>query len=358
MSDKTTTLQTEPHPKTQPRIEYIDFAHGFAMLAIVLFHYLQPYAVETPLSKVILIGGSGVHLFFILSGFGLGLSSQTIDTITFYKKRFSRILVPYYLVVLAIFALNQVWQIYPGDGVYALAGHLFLYKMFDEKIMGSFGYHFWFISTIIQFYVAFPLIIWLKRRLSSTVFLGISLLISMAYWVSVSILGLADQLIFNSSSLQYLWEFNLGIILADAYRHHDFVFWRQKPSILLATAVLGIGLMAGLALKGGNVGKTFNDIPASIGFTSLSAFVYWLCDQHLSSLKQVCKRVGSLSYELYLIHMIVFLLISLGLKTLFQFEGTIATALFLILPITLLLSYWLMHLNRKISKTLTVWLKI
>jgi fucose 4-O-acetylase-like acetyltransferase len=29
------------------RIEYIDFAKGFAILAIVLFHYLQPFSSDT-----------------------------------------------------------------------------------------------------------------------------------------------------------------------------------------------------------------------------------------------------------------------------------------------------------------------
>jgi peptidoglycan/LPS O-acetylase OafA/YrhL len=359
MPDSTTpSFQAKQAKKAKQRIEYIDFARGFAMLAIVLFHYLQPYAVEGPLSKAILVGGSGVHLFFVLSGFGLGLSSQNIGAINFYKKRFSRILVPYYLVVLAIFGLNQVWQIYQGDGVYALAGHLFLYKMFDEKIMGSFGYHFWFISTIIQFYLVFPFIIWFKQRLNSKVFLGISLLLSIAYWVLIGVLGLADQRIFNSSFLQYLWEFNLGIVLADAYRRRDFRFWQQKPLVLIAAAAVGIGLMAGLALKGGDIGKTFNDIPASVGFISLSALVYWLCDRHLQSFKRAFMSVGSLSYELYLIHMIVFLVIGLGFKTLFQSEGSIGSALFLILPITLFFSHWLMRLNSEIFKKLTVWLKI
>jgi peptidoglycan/LPS O-acetylase OafA/YrhL len=83
MPEQTTLTPAKLPHNAQRRLDYLDFARGFAMLAIVLFHYLQPYVVEGPLSKVILVGGSGVHLFFVLSGFELGLFSQTIDAINF-----------------------------------------------------------------------------------------------------------------------------------------------------------------------------------------------------------------------------------------------------------------------------------
>lgn len=86
----------------QRRIEYIDFAKGFAILSIVIFHYCQPY-LSGAWAKAIMIGGTGVHLFFVLSGFGLGLSSQMSSILGFYKKRFSKILIPYYFAILNYF---------------------------------------------------------------------------------------------------------------------------------------------------------------------------------------------------------------------------------------------------------------
>jgi len=110
-------------------------------------------------------GGMGVHLFFVLSGFGLGLSAK-IKATSFYKKRFIKILIPYYIVILIIYAINVIHPVYEDGSLYALCGHLFLYKMFDKNIITSFGYHFWFLSTIIQFYIIFPLIIVIKQKQS------------------------------------------------------------------------------------------------------------------------------------------------------------------------------------------------
>jgi len=68
------------------RLYFIDFAKGFAMLSIVLLHYSQPY-VAGRWAKAIMIGGSGVHLFFVLSGFGFALSQKKLRVSSFYQKR-------------------------------------------------------------------------------------------------------------------------------------------------------------------------------------------------------------------------------------------------------------------------------
>jgi peptidoglycan/LPS O-acetylase OafA/YrhL len=103
------------------RIGYIDFAKGFAILAIVCFHYLQPFA-KGFMAHAIMFGGSGVHLFFILSGFGLALSSQN-TTLDFYTRRGRKILIPYFISVSLIAAVNVFVPIY-DDRVYAFGGHL------------------------------------------------------------------------------------------------------------------------------------------------------------------------------------------------------------------------------------------
>ena len=172
------------------RLDFIDFAKGFAILFITVFHYTQPYAIGV-WSKLIMFGGAGVHLFFIISSFGLSLSSKQLGVIEFYKQRFLKILLPYYIVVLFVYAINMLLPIYPENSLYALGGHLFLYKMFDENIMTSFGYHFWFMSTIIQFYLAYPFIMKLRNKVSSTQFIIVSLIISLIYWVIISVLNLS-----------------------------------------------------------------------------------------------------------------------------------------------------------------------
>ena len=54
---------------TSMRYEYIQFAKGYAIFTIMLFHVLQRLVLPEILQKAIVFGGTGVHLFFLLSGF-------------------------------------------------------------------------------------------------------------------------------------------------------------------------------------------------------------------------------------------------------------------------------------------------
>ncbi len=318
------------------RVEYIDFAKGFAIFSIVVLHFSQPYTSGI-WSKAIMIGGTGAHLFFILSGFGLGLAVQT-NVGAFYKKRFLKILIPYYIVILTIFTINTIYPIYENSGLYALFGHLFLYKMFDESIMTSFGYHFWFLSTIIQFYIAFPLIILIQEKLNTLSFILISLLISILYWLIITYFNVTDQRIYNSFFLQYLWEFNAGIVFAKYYKDKNILFWEQRNTLLLSVAIIGLSLMALMALKGGDVGKIFNDIPASIGYLSLSALLFSIFNKLIKPIKSFFIFIGKISYELYLVHMLIYILLNNIYESLFS-TSNILISLFLILPLTILISY-------------------
>jgi peptidoglycan/LPS O-acetylase OafA/YrhL len=96
--------------------------------------------------------------------------------------------------------------------------------------------------------------------------------------------------------------------------------------------------MALMAMKGGRVGKTFNDIPASVGYLSLSAFLFSISDNLIKPLKRILIFVGKLSYELYLTHMIVFILLS---DLIIKSNSNIIISLFLVLPIAILISYFL-----------------
>ncbi len=321
------------------RIEYIDFAKGFAILSIVIFHFCQPY-VSGIWSKSIMIGGMGVHLFFVLSGFGLGLDIKVKAT-TFYKKRFIKILIPYYIIILIIYIINLIYPIYKDSGFYALCGHLFFYKMFDESIIGSFGHHFWFLSTIIQFYIIYPVIVAIEQKLGVLGFTATALLISIFYWLTITHFNLAEERMYNSFFLQYLWEFSAGIMLAKYYKDKNKLFWVQNNILLIVIATTGMLTMGLMAIKGGRTGQTFNDIPASIGYASLSAFLFSVSSKSIPPLKRFLIFVGRLSYELYLIHMIIFILLSDAIEIITQSKSNIFISLSLILPLTILFSYFI-----------------
>lgn len=322
----------------QNRLDFIDFAKAFAILSIVLYHYSEAYA-EGVWAKAVMLGGTGVHLFFILSGFGLAVSAAKLGILDFYKKRFLRILIPYYIIILLIYFVNKIIPLYPETGLYALFGHLFFYKMFDESIIFSLGDHFWFISTIIQFYLIYPLIIYLRNKASTSVFLLFSLLISTIYWIATAVFEVSHLHIYESFFLQYLWEFNLGIVLAERYRQQGQLFWQQNPLLLLIIAVLGLGLMALMVVKGGQIGKTFNDVPASLGYLALTCLCFWFIAKIKVAL-DFFIYIGKISYELYLTHMFIFFLAYELSLLLIETQLSLLSALLIVFPFALIFAHY------------------
>lgn len=333
------------------RIDFIDFAKGFSVLSIVIFHYCQPYAIGI-LGNVVKVGGAGVHLFFIVSGFGLGMSSQEIKYYDFFKRRVIRILIPYYIFVITAFSFNQFIPIFKNVSFYALVGHLFAYKMFDEEIIGSFGYHLWFMSTIIQFYIFFKPVVQIKKMISSLCFVAISLAVSICYWVFLVYVDLAGQRVYNSFFLQYLWEFNIGLVLADLYREKRIKFWDQNIMRMFLLAVFGLGIMGVMAMKFKRVGQTFNDIPAAIGFFSLTCLLFLICEKY--KLNNMIQYVGVISYELYLIHMFIFLIVSLLFAKITGFGINVFISLFVVIPVSILVSVLFKSINSKLICRLSV----
>ena len=60
----------------------------------------------------------------------------------------------------------------------------------------------------------------------------------------------------------------------------------------------------------GETGKTLNDIPAMLGYTSLATFIYQL---RIKFLNQFFLFTGGISYALFLTHILILSLVSYGL---------------------------------------------
>ena len=141
-----------------PKLEFVDFLRGFAIFTIALMHLVQG-SLTGSLNKAASLGGAGVHVFILVSGFGLYLSyrKNPLGYGEFLRKRFGKVYWPYVVAVL----LWGGWCLL-SSGAFPMkevASHLLLYKMFDAELDVSLCYPFWFISTIIQFYICWPLIV-------------------------------------------------------------------------------------------------------------------------------------------------------------------------------------------------------
>lgn len=123
---------------------------GVTILWIMFFHSSLSVSFA-PLHLLKSTGYAGVDLFFLLSGIGLYYSMEKDDHIPrFYKKRGSRVLLPFLAVAL------------PYEGLRLCLGYItpttFLQKitLTEYWINGDMTY--WFISAILVLYLAYPLL--------------------------------------------------------------------------------------------------------------------------------------------------------------------------------------------------------
>ncbi len=293
--------------------EFVDYSKGFAILTIVIFHYLQALHWGGLFSKAIAFGGTGIHLFFFMSGFGLALKPPG-KYFDFIKRRFTKILIPYYVFVTIAFLVGQFTPIYADLGLKYYLSHIFLYKMFYESYIGSYGYQLWFISTIVQFYLFFPLIYKLREKLSSTLFIILTVMLSLGFIVFLGAIGKGDLRSWNSLFIRYIWEFGLGMIIAK--KGANFCFHCFSFTKILLAFIISFGLMSVLSLKGGQFGNITNDFPALIAYFAFTILVYKITSMpYFSWVHSTINYISTISYEFYLVHFLSFEIICLVLKS-------------------------------------------
>lgn len=317
------------------KLEVVNFLRGFSIFTIVLMHIVQSYNLPSILMKASSLGGAGVHVFILCSGFGLYLSNtfKKLSYFQFLKRRFSKVYIPYIIVVL-------ISALYYGiccnqNVLMPLLGSVFLFKMFVPSLEAAFGIQMWFISTIIQFYIFFPLIV----RLFNKKWGGrIALLISLSWATFITLMGLNEERIWNSFFLQYLWEFVLGMWLAKYYYNNGKL---EIPSfkILIPICILGLGLTGALGIIGGFL-KSYNDVFSLIGYTSLLLIIYKFRIKYVNVFFEYTNKI---SYEWYLLHILVF-------DIYFKYFQSYTTA-YCSIPILLLVSYFTAIVFNKLIKT-------
>lgn len=269
-------------------------------------HLVQNYLVSVPnfLFLASALGGAGVHIFIICSGIGLYMSyrRQQLSFMQFIRKRFVKIYVPYITVIIISFLIPFVYVMYQGSvRLVALLSHIFLFKMFVPIYESSFGGQMWYMSTLFQLYLMFVSMCKVKEKLSGRKkFFLIFLFISIGWWMINYFTGISEERIWGSFFLQYIWEFALGICIAD--------YLIDGNDIKLNKIVLYFGACAGLAIYGAmalgsGVLKAFNDIFSVIGYGGLVILIYSIKNKQVDNL---ILWISKISYEWYLVHILIF----------------------------------------------------
>jgi peptidoglycan/LPS O-acetylase OafA/YrhL len=219
-------------------IPEMDGLRFVAITMVVLFHlngYLLAKSSSEPdwLAQIASVGFRGVELFFVISGFILGLpfaahylkNGATVNLRKYYRRRLTRLEPPYFVTVLLLFVLALWFQGKSGMALYPhLAASLFyLHNLIYGFASPAIGVA-WSLEIEVQFYVLAPFLAiifairerWLRRGFMVVFILGI---------LSAQSVFLPQQGRLSLSILAYLQFFLIGFLLADVF----LADWKEGP---------------------------------------------------------------------------------------------------------------------------------
>jgi peptidoglycan/LPS O-acetylase OafA/YrhL len=313
----------------------VDILRGFAALSVVVYHVIAHYNwTNFPISGPLVwfrIGGLGVDLFFVISGFVIALSAfsrlrsaRFSEFVTsFARARIARIVPLYYLTCIIFIVFIQPEILFVHDIWKQVLSHaIFLHSWILMHQGGINGVN-WSVAVEMQFYMlmmfAAP---WLMRARPLTLALGaiaIAWLWRLGVFCFVSSSGqwgTFPVFVYVSQLPGMLDEFAAGILLArlflspqgDALR----IWARRWPWVLPTIAALVVSGMLHVYWQN----STFwNSGPMVVAFKSLLALA-WVtvlltaCTLDAPALIRATaplRYLGTISYGIYLWHLPVLL---------------------------------------------------
>ena len=234
------------HPKYRPDI---DGLRAIAVLSVVIFHAFP---------ETLKAGFIGVDIFFVISGYLISsiifenLDRGSFSFGQFYGRRIKRIFPALTLVLLSCLIFG--WFGLLGDefrqlGKHMAAGAGFVSNFFLWQESGYFNnaaetkplLHLWSLAIEEQFYIFWPLIVWLtwkRKTLFLIVFIGL-IVASLAY--NVYLVRLDPTATFFSPATR-IWELLAGVLLA--YMRVRPTAWQPSQRQLQIASTLGMLLLA------------------------------------------------------------------------------------------------------------------
>lgn len=317
-------------PKPPSYFPSIDILRGFAALSVVAYHVIVHFAwkdfpIEGPLVWF-RIGWMGVDLFFVISGFVIGLSAfAEIDKHgtsafrkPFFQRRLSRIVPLHYFTVLIFVAMVVPQVLFENFWLNAVTHLLFLHNLFPA-FHGAINGSNWSLGTEMQFYVLMLVLApWLLRTAGWKVFCALLLTAWAWRYGCTLILPVAgdqdtNRLFMASTQLPgTLDEFVAGLLLAKLLRSQRAVGTLLRwPLVPIALAIVATWGVLTLFWR-----FTYWDIPFMVVFyKSLLAGAFFfvvMAACALSSPRWVMltaplRYLGTISYGIYLWHLPVLL---------------------------------------------------
>ncbi|MBM7679277.1 acyltransferase [Gracilibacillus alcaliphilus] len=248
----------------------------------------------------------GTPVFAVISGFLLfhSVNGRSFRLSRFLKSRTAKIVLPFIIWSMVYLVIRASY----GEEVFTS-----MRQFLGHFVYGSAQYHLYFIVTVIQFYLIFPLLQIIKNRRIILWLFFVS--IPMQYWwfqaaTEVSLRsGIVDNIIHHHSFLLYwLSYFIFGGVLQ--FYYHEIKEWIAKYKYLVLSAFIITLVLIFREIEQGSLiassrAENMLYVPVFVLFL-LMTFPYL---SKYSSFAVIWRLVGSYSMGIYLVHpLIIFLL--------------------------------------------------
>lgn len=332
------------------KLDYIDSLRGIAILLVIMVHTSQNFDnLNLYVEKVSEYGQFGVQLFFVLSAFTLCYTYEKTYLkanylFNFFIKRFFRIFPMYYFAILMYSLFNYFLNYHVFKEDYSLINIIvnmtflngFYYPANNNIVPGG-----WSIGTEMAFYMIFPLsFIFIKKNINSNLkFLYLFIFILMLdFIIMILIYMITGKFIQNNNFLYFNLINQLPVFLIGFLLYYKLKNKRFKKYNLSINSLLYF-VLTFLILLLWNFNDTFMFIIIPL-LTGLSfIFLYKIFENNDSLNFKILRKIGELSYSMYVLHFIFAWYLTDFLKN--SFENIIESNLlyFLLLFLTILLTY-------------------
>jgi len=288
----------------------------FAAIGMVIVFHLNAYlTAKSPfyraappdsdwLAQTALVGFRGVELFFVISGFILGLpfaahylkGAAPVNLRKYYLRRLTRLEPPYIVALFVLLILAVVIQRAPPASFYPhfAASLFYLHSLIYGTLSPAMGVA-WSLEIEVQFYVLVPLLT-LVFAIRSRTLRRSSMAILILAALSAQALFLRDSARASLSIFAYLQFFLVGFLLADIF----LASWNEIPQRNLAwdlVALAGWPLLF-VILHSPVLARWL--FPSWVFLLYFAAFRGRLANRFFSN--RWIAAIGGMCYSIYLLH--------------------------------------------------------
>jgi peptidoglycan/LPS O-acetylase OafA/YrhL len=325
------------------RIKELDYLRGLAAFSIMCYHFMKwMYVYKGAQSFIGRLGVYGVEIFYILSGITLfhvyqnQLTLKKQSILDYITKRFFRIFPLFWLCILLsiIVSLKHISFV---NFIINITG-IFSFTAWDKYIASGT----WSIGNELVFYFLFPFLIFFHTK-KPLLFALIGVLFAVVFHYFAFYVFNPNDTLHNQwanfvNPLNHLLLFYVGMLIPIFLQHHLLnKFW--------AILLIAIGAMILFLFPSGNDGIHLlfgmNRWIFTCGAVLIVTGFYNINLNLSGALNKLLQQLGEISYSVYLLHPIIFLLLCMAirkLQTYYTFPTSNGLLIALAIALTLIVS--------------------